>query len=154
TMSNGTPFPVDVVKGSERLARVCFYDALRGAGTAERLAALVRVARMLDARWSGAPPEDSASAAEIEQSAGTDASGRGAAASSAGAHSTAMMPPGPLARAVTAAQKSLAPARTDLSRRYAEALEQGATPETWSALADDAAAAKQPDLELGALYFL
>src|SRR5262249_37662802 len=58
------------------------------------------------------------------------------------------------ARAVTAAQKSLAPARTDLSRRYAEALEQGATPETWSALADDAAAAKQPDLDLGALYFL
>jgi len=133
SMARGDPFPVDVVEVSARLARLCFYDTVRGAGTAERLAALEAPARALDARWDGAAvgPLDAARATR-------------AGSSSLGA----------MVGAVAAARAALSPARAALSRRYAEAVERGAGTDAWLALADDAARAKQPDIELGALYWV
>ena len=53
-MRGEAPYPLDVVDRSKRLARFCFYDVLRGAGTVEAVAALEPVARALDARFGGA----------------------------------------------------------------------------------------------------
>src|SRR5262249_7898811 len=60
---------------------------------------------------------------------------------------------GALERAVASARGALTPARADFSRRYAEAMERGANPDAWLALADAASSAPQPDIELGALFF-
>jgi len=116
SMSGGEPFPVECADVSARLTRLGFYDAVRGAGTAERLSALEPAARALDARWGGSP--------------------------------------GALERAVASARAAASPARADLSRRYAEAVGRGAGAEAWLALAASARAARQPDLELGALFFV
>src|SRR6185436_17383987 len=46
-MRGEAPFPVELAKVSPRQARLCFYDALRSAGTAEALAALEPAAAAL-----------------------------------------------------------------------------------------------------------
>jgi len=52
-MRGEAPYPMDVLEHSERLARSCFYDVLRAAGTVEEVAKLEPVAAALDARFGG-----------------------------------------------------------------------------------------------------
>jgi CHAT domain-containing protein len=107
-------FPVDLAVTLPRLARLCFYDAMRSAGTAEALAALEPAAKAL----------------------GTEA-------------------------ALKAARAGWRPDRIALAQGYLEALaakkarayrREGG--QDWLALAAAAQAGRQPDIELGALYFV
>jgi len=107
-------FPADVADVSLRLARVCFYDALRGAGTAEAVRALSPVATALDARFGG----------------------------------------GTLAGAVADVLGRSLKGREALSREYGAVVTGQRGAEAIAALARGAAAAGQPDIELGAMYFL
>ncbi|HEY8210070.1 MAG TPA: CHAT domain-containing protein [Myxococcaceae bacterium] len=52
-MRGEQPYPLDLLGRSGRLARVCFYDVLRSAGTAEAIASLEATAADLDARMGG-----------------------------------------------------------------------------------------------------
>jgi len=52
-MRGEAPYPLDVLEHSERLARSCFYDVLRAAGTVEEVAKLEAAAAALDARFGG-----------------------------------------------------------------------------------------------------
>jgi len=113
-MRGEAPFPVELAEASPRQARICFYDALRSAGTAEALAALEPAAAAL---------------------------GTGAV--------------------LRAAEAGVAAARVPLARQYAEALvaakarayrREGS--EGWLSLAAAARAAKQADIELGAMFFV
>lgn len=108
------PFPLDLARAWPRLARICFYDALRSAGTVEALEALAPAAGAL----------------------GTSA-------------------------ALEAARAGVTPARAPLSRSYAEALAavkarayRRRASDGWLSLAASARAAKQADIELGALFFV
>ncbi|HEY8207504.1 MAG TPA: CHAT domain-containing protein [Myxococcaceae bacterium] len=114
-MRGEAPYPLDVVDRSRRLARFCFYDVLRAAGTVEAVAALEPAAAALDARFGGV------------------ALAQG------------------VARVKAAAS---APQREELSRAYARYVEAHPGDDEWLRLADAARAARQLDIELGALYFV
>jgi len=108
------PFPVDLAAAAPRQARICFYDALRSAGTVEAMEALEPAAAALGTSGALKAAKAGATAARV-----------------------------PLARAYA---ETLAAAKARAYRRKAS--------EAWLSLAAAANAAKQADIELGALFFV
>lgn len=114
-MGGATPFPMEVAGVSKRLARFCFYDVARAAGSTATLEPLLEVARQMDPQYGGGSV---------------------------------------LLDGVAKAIAGASPKRPELSQAYARAIRTGAGDDQWVALAAEARAARQPDIELGALYFV